>query len=71
VTSEDYGKCQCVANNSAGVKESQVAFLYPGVVGKNLLTNTVKPELSGPHIKGTTSIGHQLESLSFPPIFSL
>ena len=37
VTSEDYGKYQCVANNSAGVKESQVAFLYPGVEGKILL----------------------------------
>lgn len=31
VTSEDYGKYQCVANNSAGVKESQAAFLYPVV----------------------------------------
>ena len=39
VTSEDYGKYQCVANSSAGVKESQVAFLYPGVVGKNIIRN--------------------------------
>lgn len=36
VTSEDYGKYQCVANNSAGVKESQAAFLYPVVAGKAL-----------------------------------
>lgn len=39
VTGDDYGKYQCVANNSAGVKESQAAFLYPGVAGKNILTN--------------------------------
>lgn len=37
LTSEDYGKYQCVANSSAGVKESQVAFLYPGAVGKNII----------------------------------
>ena len=41
VSSEDYGKYQCVANNSAGVKESQVAFLYPGVEGKILLTKLI------------------------------
>ena len=34
VTSEDYGKYQCVGNNSAGVKISIVAFLFPGAVGK-------------------------------------
>ena len=39
VTSEDYGKYQCVANSSAGVKESQVAFLYPRVVGKSIIRN--------------------------------
>ena len=56
VASVDYGKYQCVANNSAGVKESQAAFLYPGVVGKNILTHTVKPVLSGPCVKRAPSI---------------
>ena len=65
VTSEDYGKYQCVANNSAGVKESRVAFLYPGVKGKILLTNTVKPILSGPFIQRIISIEHQRESLHY------
>ena len=37
VTSEDYGKYQCVGNNSAGVKISSVAFLYPETLG------TIKP----------------------------
>ena len=34
VTRKDYGIYQCVANNSAGVKASRGAFLYPGTVGK-------------------------------------
>ena len=34
VTTEDYGKYQCVANNSAGVRVSRGAFLYSGTVGK-------------------------------------
>ena len=34
VTNEDFGKYQCVANNSAGVNKSQVVFLYPGYLGK-------------------------------------
>jgi len=67
VTSEDYGKYQCVANNSAGVKESRVAFLYPGVKGKILLRNTVKPTLSGPFIQRIISIEHQRESLHYFP----
>ena len=36
VNSEDYGKYQCVAKSSAGVKESRAAFLYPRVAGKAL-----------------------------------
>ena len=36
VKSDDYGKYQCVANNTAGVKTSRATFLYPGTEGKIL-----------------------------------
>ena len=34
IKGEDYGKYHCVANNSAGVKESRWAFLLPETTGK-------------------------------------
>ena len=36
VTREDYGKYQCVANNSAGVTKSRVVFLNPGALGTHI-----------------------------------
>lgn len=36
IKSEDYGKYHCVANNSAGVKASRGAFLFPRTAGKRL-----------------------------------
>ena len=34
IKGEDYGKYHCVANSSAGVKESRWAFLLPEITGK-------------------------------------
>ncbi|KAL9955832.1 hypothetical protein ACROYT_G037217 [Oculina patagonica] len=43
VTRDDYGKYQCVANNSAGVKISRGAFLYPGSLVPNP-SRSLKPQ---------------------------